>query len=59
MINSEPAISDPAAENEAVNRIVTAGAGGAIALAGIAAAVVFLIWLAFYLLVFLPRGPAP
>jgi hypothetical protein len=57
MINSEPKNLDLATEDDAVRRIVSSGAGGAIALAGIATAIVVAIWFAFYLLVFLPRGP--
>lgn len=40
-----------------VNRIVAAGPGGALMVAGIATALVVAMWFAFYLLVFLPRGP--
>ena len=54
MINSDPVIED--AE---LNRILRCGAPGAIALAGIATAVVMLVWLAFYILVFVPRAGAP
>jgi hypothetical protein len=57
MINSKPENLDLAAEDDAVRRIVSSGAGGAIALAGIATAIVVAIWFAFYLLIFLPRGP--
>jgi hypothetical protein len=32
---------------------------GAIALAGTATAIVVILWVAFYLLVFVPRGPLP
>jgi hypothetical protein len=32
---------------------------GAVALAGVATAVVVALWFAFYLLVFVPRGPLP
>ena len=59
MINSELEKLDVAAEDEAVRRIVGSGAGGAIALAGIATAIVILIWFAFYLLVFVPRASVP
>ena len=57
MINSEPENLDLAAKDDAVHKIVSSGAGGAIALAGISTAIVIAIWFAFYLLVFLPRGP--
>ncbi len=60
MINSD---ADPApdlgSQDEAVDRIVRAGAGGAIVLAGIATAIVVALWFAFYLLVFVPRAAAP
>jgi hypothetical protein len=39
-----------------VDEIVRHGPGGALALAGIATAIVMIIWFAFYFLVFLPRG---
>ena len=55
MINSDPSTS-PAAADQDVERIVAQGPGGAIALAGIATVCVVAMWLAFYLLVFLPRG---
>jgi hypothetical protein len=56
MINSGPETAEArAAEDEAVMRIVGAGAGGALATAGLATAIVIAIWLAFYLLVFVPR----
>jgi hypothetical protein len=59
MINSIPEL--PTGTNEAaeIDRIVQAGPIGAIALAGTATAVVFLLWLAFYLFVFLARVTTP
>lgn len=48
--------ADPDAAQAAVDRIVGQGPRGAFALAGTAAAIVLAIWLAFYFLVFLPRG---
>jgi hypothetical protein len=57
MINS-PApqnASDPP-EAERVDEIVRRGPRGAIAVAGIATAIVIGMWYAFYFLVFLPRG---
>jgi hypothetical protein len=60
MINSPP---PPAAatssESEAVEAVVRSGPHGAIAVAGIATAIVVVLWFAFYLLVFLPRGAVP
>jgi hypothetical protein len=55
MINSETTPSDA----DAVTNIVGSGMPGAVALAGIATAVVIILWVAFYLLVFVPRGPLP
>ena len=62
MINSEPTTDydDSATQQEAdVNAISQSGARGALALAGLATAVVVAIWIAFYLLVFVPRAIAP
>jgi hypothetical protein len=54
MINSElPAETDG---DDRVSDIVAAGPYGALTLAGIAAACVVAIWLAFYVFVFLARG---
>jgi hypothetical protein len=44
------------ASQKAVDEVVAQGPRGAFALAGIAAAIVMLIWIAFYLLVYLPRA---
>ncbi|MCA6112077.1 hypothetical protein [Bradyrhizobium cenepequi] len=43
-------------DDEAVDAIVRAGPSGAIAVAGIATAIVIALWFAFYLFVFLPRS---
>ncbi len=43
-------------EDRAVDAIVRSGPRGAIAVAGIATAIVIGLWFAFYFLVFLPRG---
>ncbi|MBV8913592.1 MAG: hypothetical protein JOZ05_11210 [Acetobacteraceae bacterium] len=60
MINSEPVPIPGADPRESqVEQIVRSGAGGALTLAGIATAIVVLIWFLFYLLVFVPRAPAP
>ncbi|RDU94976.1 hypothetical protein [Trinickia dinghuensis] len=45
---------DPEAKR--VDDIVRSGPSGAIAVAGIATAIVVALWFAFYFLVFLPRG---
>ncbi|MFD1556661.1 hypothetical protein ACFSHT_13675 [Paraburkholderia silviterrae] len=57
MINS-PVSTDSGAEAEAerVDAIVSRGPYGALAVAGIATAIVIGLWFAFYFLVFLPRG---
>jgi len=56
MINSPTPSATPSAEEEQVDAIVRSGPGGAIAVAGVATAIVLALWLAFYLLVFLPRS---
>ena len=56
MINSPPPSATSATEEEQVDAIVRSGPGGAIAVAGIATAIVIGLWFAFYLLVFLPRS---
>jgi hypothetical protein len=57
MINSSsPQSPVTGSEGEAVEAIVRAGPGGAVALAGVATAVVIGLWFAFYLFVFLPRS---
>jgi hypothetical protein len=57
MINSSaPPNSAAPDEDHAVDRIVQSGPHGAIAVAGIATAVVVALWFAFYFLVFLPRS---
>ena len=57
MINS-PSTSTTGAESDsqAVDAIVQSGPRGAIAVAGIATAIVVLIWFGFYWLVFMPRA---
>jgi hypothetical protein len=57
MINSPPPVAPEAAEDP-VHTIVRGGPHGAIAVAGIATAIVVVLWFAFYILVFLPRGAA-
>lgn len=57
MINSTPPqAATRGSEEERVDAIVRSGPGGAIAVAGIATAVVIALWFAFYLFVFLPRS---
>lgn len=59
MINSPVPSFDPPAEDESVHLIVRGGPQGAIAVAGVATAIVVGLWFAFYLLVYLPRVYAP
>ena len=60
MINaSPPPPTASASETEAVEAIVASGPGGALWVAGIATAIVIGLWLAFYVMVFVPRGAAP
>ena len=58
MLNSPPlpSTTEPTQDDDAVNAVVRAGPKGAIAVAGIATLIVLAIWLAFYFLVFVPRG---
>jgi hypothetical protein len=57
MINSpSPPVAAPGSEHDSIEAIVRAGPRGAVAVAGIATAVVVALWFAFYWLVFLPRG---
>jgi hypothetical protein len=55
MINSSSP-QPSASEDAAVDAIVRSGPGGAVAVAGIATAIVIALWFAFYLFVFLPRS---
>ena len=66
MLNSDPAPIDGtgpgstgSTQDAAVDAAMRTGAPGAIALAGIASAVVVALWFAFYLFVFVPRAGAP
>lgn len=49
-------MNDDPNDDAKVDDIVSGGPGGALALAGIATAIVIGIWFAFYFAVFLPRG---
>jgi hypothetical protein len=56
MTNTEnPQGNDPA-QDAAVDEIVSKGPAGTFAVAGLATAIVFAIFFAFYFLVFVPRG---
>lgn len=57
MINSSSSEAAPQGDDAEVEEIVSSGPHGAIAVAGIATAIVIALWFAFYLLVFLPRSP--
>lgn len=57
MINTDLPEQVENTADDRVNRIVAAGPGGALMVAGIATALVVAMWFAFYLFVFLPRGP--
>jgi hypothetical protein len=62
MLNSDPATGDSetsAQQDAEVYATLQSGARGAVALAGLATAIVVVIWFAFYALVFLPRAIAP
>jgi len=57
MINSSsPPAAAASSEDESVDVIVRSGPRGAMAVAGVATAIVIALWFAFYLLVFLPRS---
>ena len=43
-------------DRQRIDEIVRSGPTGAIAVAGIATAIVIALWFAFYFLIFLPRG---
>jgi hypothetical protein len=60
MLNSDPIPDDGALpqDDAAINAILRSGAIGAVVLAGLATAIVVMIWLLFYVLVFLPRAIA-
>ena len=62
MINSDPATREGDSDTQhdpEVDAVLQSGAKGAVAVAGLATAVVLAIWFAFYLLVFVPRAIAP
>jgi hypothetical protein len=56
MIVSQDSPSSPETEDVRIDEIVRSGPRGAVVVAGIATAIVVALWLAFYLMVFLPRG---
>jgi hypothetical protein len=56
MINSSSPPAAASSEDESVDVIVRSGPRGAVAVAGVATAIVIALWFAFYLMVFLPRS---
>jgi hypothetical protein len=56
MINSPPPPAASGSEDDSIDAIVRAGPRGAVAVAGVATAIVVGLWFAFYWLVFLPRS---
>jgi hypothetical protein len=57
MLNSAlPSSGSNEPNHEEVDAIVRAGPRGALVVAGIATALVVVMWFAFYLFVFIPRG---
>jgi hypothetical protein len=58
MINSEPETGGDAVNTQdaEISAILRSGARGAVVLAGLATAIVVATWIAFYLLVFVPRA---
>jgi hypothetical protein len=56
MTNSENPQGNDSAQDAAVDEIVSKGPAGTFAVAGLATAIVFAIFFAFYFFVFLPRG---
>jgi hypothetical protein len=57
MMNTEPDPLQPT-DDAAVRAVLRSGSTGAVVLAGLATAIVVALWLAFYFLVFVPRGIA-
>jgi hypothetical protein len=53
MLNADPPAGN---SDDRVEEIVARGPYGALALAGVATAIVFALWFAFYFLVFTPRA---
>ncbi|MBV8870417.1 MAG: hypothetical protein JOY65_13545 [Acetobacteraceae bacterium] len=56
MMNSEIDASGQPQTQQVGQAMIGAGTRGAVTLAAIAAAIVSLVWFAFYMLVFLPRA---
>ena len=56
MIISSDAPPSPETEDTRIDEIMRAGPRGAVAVAGIATAIVIALWFTFYFMVFLQRG---
>jgi hypothetical protein len=56
MIISQDTPSSPETDDARIDEIVRSGPKGAVVVASIAAAIVIVLWFAFYFMVFLPRG---
>ena len=56
IVSPPPAPNGSSDESAAVDAIVRAGPRGAVAVAGVSVAVLLVLWLAFYFLVFMPRS---
>jgi cytochrome c oxidase subunit IIa family protein len=56
MINSAAPPTVTEGEDQSVDTIVQSGPRGALAVAGLATAIVIALWFGFYFLVFLPRS---
>lgn len=57
MINSSlPAEDSTASEESRIENVLKSGPQGALVVAGIATFIVVVLWFAFYLFVFVPRG---
>lgn len=54
--SNEVRVSAEPSDERQIDEIVRSGPTGALAVAGIATAIVIALWFAFYFLVFLPRG---
>jgi hypothetical protein len=52
----EPELRDHDGDHARVEEIVARGPGGAFAIAAVASAIVVLLYLGFYFLIYLPRG---
>jgi hypothetical protein len=56
MINSHRTTETASSEDEALERVLAVGPGGAFLLSGVTTAIVLGLWLAFYFFVFIPHA---